>query len=121
VAEIQQMTGFQSPCSEYAEDNLSLDQRFLFDRPGMFFVRASNNYPLFRIEKNDLLLIHRGQHPKHGQNVIAVISDNFVIAKFQLVNGIGLLMPFSKKIGDVENGDDFIWGIISSIHRDSRK
>ena len=121
MAEIQQMTGFQSPCTEYAEDDLLLDQRFVTDKPAMVFVRAKNDYPMYQIQKEDLLLVHKGQQPKSNQVVVAVISDNFVIAKFQWINSQGVLMPFNKRIGDVENGDDFIWGIVASIHRSTRK
>jgi DNA polymerase V len=117
MAEIQEMTGFQSPCTEYAEDELSLDQRFITDRPAMFFVRAKTHYPHFHIMKDDLLLIHRGREPKGGETVMAVVSNNFLLAKFQTINGRGVLMPINKILGDDENGEDFIWGVISSIHR----
>lgn len=120
MAEIQQMTGFQSPCAEFAEDELSLDAVFVTDRPAMMFVRASQNYPQFMILKGDRLLIHRGPQPEPNQVVVAVISNNFIFAKFQWVNGKGVLMPFNRIIGDVENGDDFIWGIVASVHRNTR-
>ncbi len=117
MAIIQQMTGFQSPCSEYAEDELSLDQKFITDKPAMFFVRAGNNYDHFKILKNDLLVIHRGKQPAVNQVVVAVIGNNFVLAKYQKINGFPVLMPFNKSLGDVEEGEDFIWGVVSSIHR----
>lgn len=117
MAEIQQMTGFQSPCAEYAEDELSLDKLFITDRPAMVFVSAAQNYPSFQIMKGDRICVHKGKQPKSNQVVVAVISNNFVFAKFQWINGKGVLMPFNKVIGDVENGEDFIWGIVSSVHR----
>lgn len=120
MAEIQQMTGFQSPCSEYAEDELSLDKLFITDRPAMVFVRAAQDYPHYQINKGDLMLIHRGQRPKSNQIVVAVILNKFVFARFQWVNGQGILMPINRPIGDVESGDDFIWGIVASIHRNIR-
>jgi SOS-response transcriptional repressor LexA len=120
MAEIQQMTGFQSPCTEYAEDELSLEKFFVTDKPAMVFVRAAQAYPHYQINKGDLMLIHRGQQPKSNQVVVAVISNNFVFARFQWVGGKGILMPFNRPIGDVENGEDFIWGIVASIHRNTR-
>lgn len=121
MADMQEMTGFQSPCAEYAEDELSLDKKFLTDRPAMFFIRAVNNYPHFNVLKDDLLLIHRGQMPLIGEAVIAVVSNHFVLARFHKVDGRGVLMPMNKEIGNSENGDDFIWGVVSSIHRRTRK
>ena len=117
MADIQEMTGFQSPCAEFAEDELSLDKVFIPDRTGMYAVIAAHDRPQFCIYKEDKLIIHRGRAPQANQVVMAVISNNFVLAKFQWVNGIAMLMPFNKRVGDVEENEDFIWGVVSSLHR----
>src|SRR5690606_29435977 len=111
MAETLDVTGFQSPCAEYAEDVLSLDNKFLTDKPAMKFVRASQDYPHHNILKGDILLIHRGQKPKAGQSVVAVIDNVFIFAKYQCLHGKDLLMPYNRPVGDVEKGEDFIWGI----------
>lgn len=117
MAEIQKMTGFQSPCSEFAEDSLSLDDIFLPDKTGMYGVIAASDRPSFGIYKGDKLIIHRGRVPMGNQVVMAVINNSFVLAKFQWLGGEGFLMPFNKKVGDVEQNEDFIWGVVSSLHR----
>lgn len=117
MAEIQQMTGFQSPCTEYAEDELSLDKVFITDRPAMYAVISAFDRIQFGIQKHDKLIIHRGKTPVSNQIVMAVINNTFVLAKFQWVQGVGYLMPYNKRVGDVEQGDDFIWGVLSSLHR----
>jgi DNA polymerase V len=121
MPDFQQMTGFQSPCAEYAEDRLSLDERYLTNPPAMFPLRVSSDSKLFELQKGDELIIDRSLHPKIGDLVVAVISNEFVIARFTLHQGIPLLLPFNKKVGDEENGDDFIWGVVSSQHRRVRK
>lgn len=117
MAEIQSMTGFQSPCAEFAEDELSLDKIFITDQTGMYGVIAAFDRPLFGIKKNDKLIIHRGRKPASNQVVMAVINNQFVLARFQWIAGEGYLMPFNKKVGNVEAEEDFIWGTLSSIHR----
>lgn len=117
MAEIQEMTGFQSPCAEFAEDELSLDKVFIPDRAAMFAVIAASDRPQLGIQKNDKLIILRGKTPVSNQIVMAVISNQFVLAKFQWINGQGVLMPYNKRVGDVEQNEDFIWGVLSSLHR----
>ncbi len=121
MAEIQQMTGFQSPCAEYAEDRLSLDQRYLTNPPAMFPLRISSDSKLFELRKGDELIVDRSLEPRLGDLVVAVISNQFVIARFSFIEGVPFLLPFNKKIGDEELGDDFVWGVVSSQHRRVRK
>jgi len=121
MAEFQQMTGFQSPCAEYAEDRLSLDQFYLTHSAAMFPLRVSKDLPLFELRKNDQLIVDRSLSPKSGDLVVAVISNEFVIARFSFMKDGAYLLPFNKKVGDEESGEDFIWGVISSQHRKVRK
>lgn len=122
MPEIQEMTGFQSPCAEYAEDRLSLDEKYLTNPPAMYPLRVATDSKLFELRKGDHLIIDRSLDPKSGDLVVAVISNEFKIARFALTpNGEGILLPFNKKAGDVEAEEDFIWGVISSQHRKFRK
>jgi DNA polymerase V len=121
MPEIQQVTGFQSPCAEYGEDRLSLDEKYLTNPPAMFPVRVASDSRLFDLKKGDHLIVDRSLDPKPGDLVIAVISNEFKIARFNLVEGVGYLLPFNKRVGEDELGEDFIWGVISSQHRKVRK
>jgi DNA polymerase V len=118
MAEIQEMTGFQSPCAEFAEDRLSLDQKFLSNPPAMFPLKVGSDNKLFELKKGDHLIVDRSLDPKQGDLVVAVVSNNFLIAKFSRApDGTCWLLPFNKKVGDVEAEEDFIWGVIASVHR----
>ncbi len=121
MAEIQQMTGFQSACAEYAEDRLSLDERYLTNPPAMYPLRVGSDSKLFELRKGDELLIDRSLDPRPGDLVVAVIANEFVIARFALHQGVGMLLPYNKKVGEDEMGEDFIWGVVSSQHRRVRK
>ncbi len=118
MPEIQEMTGFQSPCAEYAEDKLSLDQKYLTNPPAMYPLKVKSDSKLFDLKKGDHLIIDRSLDPKNGDLVIAVINNDFKIAQIKLSpNGDAWLLPFNKKAGDVEREEDFIWGVVSSQHR----
>ncbi len=121
MPDFQQMTGFQSPCAEYAEDRLSLDQRYLTNPPAMYPLRIGTDSKLFEFQKGDELIIDRSLSPRNGDLVVAVIANEFVIARFTYFQGAPYLLPFNKRVGDEENGDDFIWGVVSSQHRRVRK
>lgn len=113
-----ELTGFQSPCSEFQEDDLSLTERFITDKAAMVLIWAGSNYPQLGVLKGDLLVIHRGKTPAPGKIVVAVVSNIFRLAVFQINNGYPWILPFNKRVGDPENAEeDFIWGVVSSIHR----
>lgn len=120
MTEIQEMTGFQSACAEFAEDRLSLDQKYLTNPPAMYPLRVAADYKIFDLKKGDHLIVDRSLEPKHGDLVIAVISNEFKIARFTRVRGVGVLMPFNKKVGEDELLEDYIWGVVSSQHRKVR-
>lgn len=117
MAEIQQMTGFQSACAEYAEDRLSLDEKYLTNPPAMFPARVGADSPQFQLRKGDHLIIDRSLTPLPGNLVIAVINNEFKIAQFTLLQGMPYLLPYNKRVGEDEAGEDYVWGVIASLHR----
>lgn len=120
MAEHQEMTGFQSPCAEFAEDRLSLDQKFLTNPPAMFPLKVATSSSLFELRKGDDLLVDRSLNARPGDLVVAVIGNEFKLARYQLLNGEATLMPFNKKVGEDELGEDYIWGVVASLHRKLR-
>lgn len=120
MREWQQVTGFQSPCAEYGEEKLSLDKKYLHNPPAMFILKAGATSPTLGINKNDHLIVDRSLKAVHGDLVIAVIENEFKTARLLLDKGKVLLLPFNIIIGDDEFNDNFIWGVISSLHRRMR-
>lgn len=111
------MTGFQSPCAEYGEEKLSLDKKFLSNPPAMFIVRASAHAPHFEIHQGDFLIIDRSRTPKHNDLVIAVIANEFKTARYLQQGGRVSLFPYHITLGSDELSEDFIWGVVASLHR----
>jgi SOS-response transcriptional repressor LexA len=101
------ITGFQSACSEYHEDLLSLDKRYLANRPATFIVEVQGRSLALGVLAGDKLIIDRSLTPREGQLVLVVINNDFSLQRF------------SQKIfsGDAENGD-FVWGVITTLLRE---
>ena len=102
------VTGFQSACAEFAEKPLSLDERYLTNRPSLFIIEAAGDSKVLGITKGDKLLIDRSLNPREGQLCLFVINNEFRLQRFsqQMLKG-----------QDPETGD-FIWGVVTTLLRE---
>jgi DNA polymerase V len=102
------VTGFQSPCAEFAQKPLSLDERYLTNRPATFIIEAAGESKALGIRKGDKFIIDRSLHPREGQLVLLVIRNEFQVQRFsrKLLEG-----------QDPESGD-FVWGVITTLLRE---
>lgn len=98
------MTGFPSPCKEFAEDELSLDKEYLLNKASSYIIQVENDFKPLGVLKNDRLLIDRSLSPREGQLVLLVINNEFSVRKFsaKLIEG-----------HDMESGD-FVWGVVTA-------
>lgn len=103
-----EVTGFQSPCAEFAERPLSLDERYLTNRPSLFIIEAAEDSKFLNILKGDKLLIDRSITPKEGQLCLLVINNQFQLRKFSWK---------MIKAQDYETGD-FVWGVVTTLFRE---
>ncbi len=103
-----EVTGFQSACAEFAQKPLSLDERYLTNRPSLFIIEAATDARHLGVKKGDKLLIDRSLRPKDGQLVLLVISNQFALREFswKMIEG-----------HDPETGD-FVWGVITTLLRE---
>jgi DNA polymerase V len=103
-----EVTGFQSACAEFAEKPLSLDERYLTNRPSLFIIEAAGDSKVLGISKGDKLLIDRSLNPREGQLCLFVMNNEF------------RLQRFSQKMlegQDPETGD-FVWGVVTTLLRE---
>lgn len=101
-------TGFQSACAEFAERPLSLDDRYLQNKPSLFIIQVDSDSVRLRVRRGDKLLIDRSKHPREGQLVLLVVNNEFKLERFST----SLL-----KTNDPEYGN-FIWGVVSTLIRE---
>jgi DNA polymerase V len=99
-----QMTGFPSPCKEFAEDELSLDKEYLHNRASTYIIQIENDVRELGIVKHDRLIIDRSLPPREGQMVLLVINNEFTVKRFSAK---------FLETEDLENGD-FVWGVITT-------
>jgi DNA polymerase V len=108
MSHLYEVTGFQSPCAEFAEKPLSLDERYLTNKPSLFIIEAAGDSKSLGIIKGDKLLIDRSLRPREGQLCLFVIQDQFKIQKFS----------FNMLQGQDPETGDFVWGVITTLIRE---
>lgn len=101
-------TGFQSACAEFAERPLSLDDRYLQNKPSLFIIQADSDSVRLRVRRGDKLLIDRSKHPREGQLILMVVGNEFKLERFS---------SNIVKLGNAESGD-FIWGVVTTLIRE---
>lgn len=104
------ITGFQSPCAEYHEEILSLDERYLVKHPGIFIIEAATTSVKLGVRAGDKLIINRSLAPKRDDLVLLVINNNFSLTRFH---------PEQLKDKDPES-EDFLWGVVTTLLREFR-
>ena len=104
------ITGFQSACSEYHEDILSLDKRYGIGAPSIFIIAANGTSISLGIKSGDKFIIDRSLKPQKGELVLLVVRGEFTFTHFS---------PQQLKNQDPDSGD-FIWGVVITILRELR-
>lgn len=102
------ITGFQSACSEYHEDILSLDERYNVRAPSVFIIEASGHSKTLGVMSGDKLIIDRALKPLKGDLVLLVVNGEFKLTHY---------LPELLKNQDPDVGD-FIWGVVTTILRE---
>lgn len=96
------LTGFQSPCSEFAEKPISFDERYGVGNPGLKLLTSSANFPHLGVFKNDKLLVDLSKKPGPVSLVVTFMDD-----EIKLFQG-----------NKLTNLDDVVCGVVKVIIRD---
>lgn len=115
------VAGFPSPCEDYLEGRLSLDQHLIKHPTATFFVRACGDSMLGAgIHSGDLLVVDRAVKPKHGNIVIAVVNGELTVKRLHKKGDRLLLVAENEQYQPLEINEytDFqIWGVVTNaIH-----
>lgn len=70
------ITGFQSACAEFSEDQLSLDERFNIGDASVFSIRINDDYPSLWLNKGDELICNAALAPRY--NDLVVLQDKVI-------------------------------------------
>lgn len=84
----EHLSGFQSPCSEFAQKPLSFDEKFNVGNPGLRLLSVTSDFPALDIFKGDKLLVDLN-HPPNPKSLIVTFLDD-EIRLFKNKQGINL-------------------------------
>lgn len=111
--------GFPSPCDDYIEKTLDLNE-FLVKHPAAtFFMRVAGDSMIKAgIYDQDILIVDRSIEPIHGKIVVAAIDGGLTVKRLKIKNRSAFLMPenddFQPIAVNPENGI-YIWGVVVHV------
>lgn len=97
------LTGFQSPCSEFADKPLSFDERYGIGNPGLKLITSEADFPQLGVFKGDRLLVDLNKKPGPQSLVVTMVDEE--VRLFQ-----------GNKMTQL---DDMVCGIVKVIFRDT--
>ncbi len=71
----ESVTGFQSPCSEFADKPLSFDEKYGIGNPGLKLLQVESDFPHLNVFKGDLLLVDLSKKPGPVSLVVTFFDD----------------------------------------------
>jgi len=107
--------GFPSPADDYIEDQLNLNQLLVHHPTATFFVRADGDFLEAGIFKGDILIIDRSLKAINDKMVIAIITDKFVIRRYQQNKHGTFLSTAHEKVKITTDSDIQIWGVVTTV------
>lgn len=88
--------GFPSPCQDYAEQELDLNEHLITHRASTFFLRAEgNSMQDIGLYDGDLLIVDRSLKPEHGDVVIAELFGEFTVKRLLIQSRGPVLQPMN--------------------------
>jgi DNA polymerase V len=117
--------GFPSPASDYMEEGIDLNKRFIRKPSSTFYFQVEGDSMTgAHIPHGATLVVDRSIKPRNNSIVIAVVNGEFTV-KFLVQNIKGyMLVPANPKYKNImiTEGDDFqVWGIVTAIIIDALK
>ena len=111
--------GFPSPADDYLEEKIDLN-RYLVKHPAStFLVRASGESMInIGIFPDDILIVDRSLKAENGKVVIAAIDGELTVKRYRKKgNKITLEAENDsyKSIKYNQEGESYIWGIVTSV------
>jgi DNA polymerase V len=111
--------GFPSPALDYAQRALDLNEHLIPNPISTFFMRASSDaLKESGILTDDLLIVDRSLKPQSGNVIVAVISGEFCLRRFEKYDKkITLRTDTSYAESFFLSADDSVqvWGVVTAV------
>lgn len=113
------VAGFPSPCDDYLEGKLDLNQYLITHPAAIFFVRACGDSMLNAgIHSGDLLIVDRALIPKHQSIVIAAVDGELTVKRLHKQGNCLLLVAENEQYAPLEINEHtelYIWGVVTNV------
>jgi hypothetical protein len=96
------LTGFQSPCSEFAEKPLSFDERYGLGDPGIKLLKVEGDFPQLGVMKGDYVLVDLGKRPGPQSLVVTFLDEEVRLFRGNKLNNL----------------DDLVCGVVTVVIRE---
>jgi len=111
--------GFPSPADDYLDKKLSLDELLIRNSTATFLIQVSGHSMIGAgILDKAIAVVDRSIKPSTGDIVTAIVDNEFLIKRMQIIDGAVYLIAENPKYGpirlDEENGD-CIWGVVTAV------
>jgi DNA polymerase V len=114
--------GFPSAAEDFVEGRLDLNELLVKRPAATFYVKvAGESMRDADIFPGDLLVVDRGESPRHGQVVVAVVNGELTVKRLHRKGGTIRLEAANPAFPDIEIAGETelgIWGVVrASVHR----
>ncbi len=107
-------SGFPAASDDYSQQKLNLHKLLVSNASSTYFMRVCGlDLETDHIFNNDLLVVDRSVNAISGKFVVAVVKDEFLIARLSISKTERFLISQKKQIPLSE--DSFIWGVVTYI------
>lgn len=111
--------GFPSPCDDFIQKTLDLNELLIQKPAATFFVRAQGESMLdVGIHPNDILVVDRSIEPVSGKIVICALNGELTVKRLERENDGWKLKAENPAYADIaihEELDMVIWGVVTNV------
>jgi SOS regulatory protein LexA len=111
--------GFPSIAEDYPAEKLSFDSLLIKSPVATFSVRVIGDSMIEAgIYENDIAVVEKGQEPKNGDIVVAIVDGEFTLKFYFKEKGEALLKPANKAYPVIKARNELrIFGVVTGIVR----
>jgi DNA polymerase V len=116
--------GFPSPCQDYAEQELDLNEHLITHRASTFFLRAEgSSMQDIGLYDGDLLIVDRSLKPEHSDIVIAEVYGEFTVKRLLITPDGPVLQPMNPAYPVIKPDPDSlqIFGVVIHFVHTTRR
>ena len=113
-----QVSGFQSPATDYKEERLDLLERIILDPLNTFFMESeSDEMNLFMIQKGSILIIDRSVDARGGNIVVVWHEGKFKARQLLEIGKKRYFTTGRENDQSIEIKEEMmVWGVVTGVY-----